>query len=256
MMTGNIPVYYINLDSSDERRASIEAGLLAAGIPHAERVSAFDGRKIDLTRTADVDLKKAYRFLGRPLRGAEYGCYKSHLDCIDRFLATDSAYGIVLEDDAEIDPMFCKVVEETIAALEAKGEPWDIVHLGPNKMKIYTPTDHLSGGHDLVRAHYFPMLTTALLWSREGARNVQQNHALVTMPVDTQFREIMVQRGSGYAIWPPITSQTGVDSDIDGNGAVRKATGRSWYYGWAKQHRLWRNKIIAWFRQRDFRRAK
>ncbi|NPD14809.1 glycosyltransferase family 25 protein [Xinfangfangia sp. D13-10-4-6] len=255
MMNGDIPVYYINLDSSDERRASIEAGLSAVGITWAERVPAFDGRKIDLVTAQDCDLKKAHRFLGRPLRGAEYGCYRSHLECIDRFLASGQPYGIVLEDDAQIAPDFVPVIDEALRALEAKGQPWDIVHLGPNKMKIYTPTDHLSGGHDLVRAHYFPMLTTALLWTREGAQNVRQNHSVVTMPIDTQLREIMVKRGSGYAIWPPITSQTGVESDIDGNGALRKANGRSWYYGWAKQQRLWRNKIIAWFKQRAFRRG-
>lgn len=254
MMTGEIPVYYINLDSSHERRASIEASLQAAGVTGAERVPAFDGRKIDLARVTDCDLKKAHRFLGRPLRGAEYGCYKSHLDCLDRFLATGLPHGIVLEDDAQLDADFVKVVDEALRALDAKGEPWDIVHLGPNKMKIFTPTDQLSGGHKLVRAHYFPMLATALLWSRAGAQNVRDHHSTVTMPVDTQFREIMVKRDSGYAIWPPIASSTGVTSDIDGNGVARKANGRSWYYGWAKQHRLWRNKIIAWFKQRAFRR--
>lgn len=255
MMTGEIPVYYINLDSSAERRASIEAELQAAGIIGAERISALDGRRIDLAQIKDCDLKKAHRFLGRPLRGAEYGCNKSHLDCINRFLATGRPYCIVLEDDAQLQAGFLQVVDEALRALERNGEPWDIIHLGPNKMKIFTPTDRLVGGHELVKAHYFPILTTALLWSRDGARNVRDHHSTVTMPVDTQFREIMVPRGSGYAIWPPIVKQTGFESDIDGHGERRKASGRSWYYGFSKQNRLWRNKIIAWRKQRAFKRA-
>lgn len=249
MAFGSSPVFYINLDSSDERRASIEAELQKAGVTWAERVSAFDGRKVDLSQVGDCDVRKAHRYLGRPLRGAEYGCYKSHLDCINRFLATGLPYGIVLEDDAELGASFLQVVEEALSALEAKAEPWDLVHLGPNKMKIFTVTDRLSGGHDLVRAHYFPMLTTALLWSREGAQNFADNHARVTMPIDTMFREVEVRRGLGFAIWPALVQASGATSDIDGDGYARKAKGRSWYYGLAKQDRLWRNKIIAFIRK-------
>lgn len=249
-MIGKVPIYYINLDSSTERCASIEAEMEAAGLSGAERVSAFDGRGIDLTQIEDCDLKKAHRFMGRPLRGAEYGCYKSHLDCINRFLATDQLHCIVLEDDVQLNTDFLRVVDEALRALEEKGEPWDIIHLGPNKMKIFTPTDRLTGGRELVKAHYFPMLTTALLWSREGARNVRDHHSIVTMPVDNQFREIMVRRGSGYAIWPPIVKAAGFESDIDGHGARRKADGRRWYYGLVKQKRLWCNKFIALSKRR------
>lgn len=249
MMIGDIPVYYINLDSSTDRRASIEVGLHAIGVSGAVRVPAFDGRALDLARAPDCDLKKAHRFLGRPLRGAEYGCYRSHLDCLERFLATDSPYGIVLEDDAEIDPDFLPVIAGTLAVMERENRPWDLIHLGAGRLKIFTRLEALGGGHDLVQAHYFPMLTTALLWSRSGARNILDHHARVTMPVDTQFREVMVKNGRGFAIWPPITRQTGVLSDIDGDGATRKAHDRSWYYGLAKQWRLWRNKFIAFFRK-------
>lgn len=251
-MIGDIPVYYVNLDSSVERRASIEAELQAAGIIGAERVSAFDGRRVDLAQMEDCDLKKAHRFFGRPLLGAEYGCYKSHLDCINRFLATDQPYCIVLEDDAQLQADFLQVVVEALRALERKGKPWDIINLGPNKMKIFTPTDRMTGGHELVKAHYFPLLCTALLWSREGARYVCEHHSTVTMPVDHQFREITVPRGSGHAIWPPIATQAGVESDIDGHGARRQANGRSWYYGLAKQYRLSRNKFIALFKKYGF----
>ncbi len=249
MTIGDIPVYYINLDSSTDRRAAIEAQIADAGIVGAIRVPAFDGRGLELSGLADCDTEKAHRFLGRPLRGGEYGCYRSHLDCIERFLATDSPYAIVLEDDAELTADFQEVTAAAIRLLEQRAKPWDLVHLGPGRMKIYSRIDALPGGHDLRKAHYFPMMTTALLWSRPGAQNILDHHRKVTMPVDTQFREIMVQRGSGYAIWPPLARQTGATSDIDGGGATRKAYGRSWYYGLAKQERLWRNKFIAYGRK-------
>ncbi|WP_170124735.1 glycosyltransferase family 25 protein [Roseinatronobacter thiooxidans] len=253
-MSGKIPVYYINLDSSEDRRGSIEAGLRKAGVTNATRVSAFDGRGVDLTQTTDCDLRAAHRFLGRPLRGAEYGCYRSHLDCIERFLATDSPYGIVLEDDAAIDDDFLQVIAASIDIMEKTKRHWDLIHLGAGRLKIYSRLEPLGGGHDLVKAHYFPMMTTALLWSRQGAQNILDHHRTITMPVDTQFREIMVKRDLGFAIWPAITRQIGMSSDIDGDGATRKAHGRSWYYGFAKQERLWRNKIIAFYHKLTLRR--
>ena len=57
--------------------------------------------------------------------------------------------------------------------------------------------------------------------------------------------QVILSMQLGFAVWPPITRQTGVTSDIDGDGATRKAHGRSWYYGFAKQYRLWRNKAVA-----------
>lgn len=244
-MTINLPVYYINLDSSVDRRASMEVQLQAVGITNPERVSAFDGRKVDLTQVSDCDLQTAQRFLGRPLRGGEYGCYKSHLECLDRFLATDSPYAMILEDDIQFDENLFSIAQETIRFFEDSGTPWDAVHLAPGRLKIFEALGQLSHGRDLVQAYYFPQVTGALLWSRQGAENIRDNHSVVTMPVDSQFRETMTKRASGFAVWPTLISYIGADSDIDGDAGGRKVNDRSWYYGLAKQRRLWRNKITA-----------
>lgn len=246
-MTIKFPVYYINLDSSVDRRASMEAQLQAVGITNPERVPAFDGRKVDLSQVNDCDLPKAQRFLGRSLRGGEYGCYKSHLKCLDRFLTTDSPYALILEDDILFDENLFSIAQETIRFFEDNGTPWDAVHLAPGRLKIFEALGQLSHGRDLVQAYYFPQVTGALLWSRRGAENIRDNHSVVTMPVDSQFRETMTKRASGFAIRPTLISYIGTGSDIDGNAGGRKVNDRSWYYGLAKQRRLWRNKITAWF---------
>jgi len=72
------------------------------------------------------------------------------------------------------------------------------------------------------------------------------------MPVDTQFRETFTKRASGYAVTPPPISYIDAASDIDDNGPGRKIRNRLWYYGLAKQRRIWRNKITAWLRKRKF----
>lgn len=251
-MTTDIPVYYINLDSSTDRRTRIEKNLREKGITDAERIPAFDGRKIDLAEIDDCDLPAARRFLGRPLRGGEYGCYKSHMAAVNRFLETDHPYAIVLEDDIQLDECFFDIAEKAVRSLNDAGKPWDIIHLSPTRLKIFNPIEQLSDTHSLVRAYYFPQGGWALLWSREGAKNMRDHHSQVTMPVDSQFRETMTKRASGYAVLPALAGEFESDSDIDGNTGGRKTYDRLWYYGLAKQSRIWRNKITAWLRKRKF----
>jgi len=254
MTSGNYASYYINLDSSTERRTSIEVELAKAGLTESYRIPAFDGRGLDLHTLVDCDVEAAFRYLGRPLRGGEYGCYRSHLAALDLFLASDRPYGLIVEDDAMLDPNMRLILEQSIETLEKKGYTWDVIHISPNSMKICTPLTELKDGHTLVKAHYFPMVTTALLWSREGARDFVDHYRKVTMPIDTMFREVEVRRARGFAIWPPIVGTIGADSDIDEVGLKRKAHGRAWYYGIAKQKRLWNNKILAFWHKLVFRK--
>lgn len=241
----DIPVYYINLDTSVDRRAFITTQLARAGVTDAQRIPAFDGRHTRLEDAADCDLPKAHRYLGRPLRGGEYGCYRSHLDSLRRIAGADHDVAIVLEDDAEIDPDFMDVARLALKTLQDRALDWDVVHLGANRMKISTRVARLETGHDLLHAHYFPMTTSALLWNRAGARDFLEHQAVITKPVDTHLREVMVSSGRGYAVWPAPVRQAGLDSDIDSEAAKRKVAGRTWYYGLVKQQRLWSCKLRA-----------
>jgi len=244
-----IPVYYINLDSSVQRRASIETQLQAAGITRAIRVPAFDGRGLDLATAADCDLPAALHYLGRPLRGGEYGCYRSHLACLQRFCDSGRSHAVVFEDDADIDPDFLEVVRQTLQYLTDGNHAWDVVHLGATRMKISTPVAQVGSRHELRRAFYFPMLANALLWSRNGARQIVEHHARVRMPVDNLFREVITGSGKGYALWPAVVRTIATPSDIDGAGAQRKLGGRTPAYALAKQSRLWKNKLVASYRK-------
>jgi len=237
--------FYINLDTSTARRAEIEAELQAAGIVDAQRISAFDGRGVDLSTLEDCDLAKAYRYLGRPLKGGEYGCYRSHLAMMDAFLQTDRRYGLVFEDDAAIDPKVMEVLDEVVALLEARGLAWDVVHISAGLLKIYSKIGDVGQGRELMKSHYFSMQTTGLLWSREGARHFTHNHRRIWMPIDTMLRYVETRRGRGFAVWRALVTPSGAISEIDGDGRQRKQRGRSWFYGLAKQKRLWSDKFVA-----------
>lgn len=249
MATEELPIYYINLDSSTQRRASIEAQMKAAGLSDAIRVPAFDGRTVDLKTATDCDLPEALRYMGRPLRGGEYGCYRSHLDCLERFLASGREHAVVFEDDADIDPAFAEITRQALRVLTTGDRPWDVVHLGASHLKIQSPVAPLDGKRKLLRAYYFPMLANALLWSRDGARKFVEHHSRIAMPVDNQFRKFMTDSGYGYAVWPPVVRTIMTPSDIDGSGTKRQLEDRLWNYGWLKQRRSWKTKLVARYRR-------
>ena len=244
----DLPVYLINLDGSDDRLRAARAQLDAAGIAF-QRVPAFDGRALRVEDFPDYDPRTALAYMGRPLRGGEIGCYLSHLDCARRFLASGAAHAVVLEDDMRLEPGFAEGVAQALDWLGRHPLDWDLTHLSPNRHKIFTRLhDFTAAGrpHGLTRAHYFPMTTTALLWSRPGAQAFVDGHRSIWAPVDNYFRHWQARADRGLAIWPPLVTTTGAESEIADGGANRRSVaGRSRLYGLAKQRRLMVDKLIA-----------
>lgn len=245
----------INLDDSTDRLVAARASLAAAGFA-VTRLPAADMRGRPPTAAPDYDDAGARGYMGRSLRGGEVGCYLSHLQAARCIARGSAAYGLVFEDDVAVAPGAARAVADVLDWLERSSRDWDLVHLGANKMKYFTPLHRLpafgpdasgadAGAHDLVAAHYFPMTTSALLWSRDGAARFVAEWARIRMPVDNALREGLTRSGRGYAIWPPLARQSGAVSDIDGGTRRRKIGGRTWHYGYLKQRRLIVNKTIA-----------
>lgn len=252
----SLKVYVINLDGSDDRLSEISRRLDAFGIGF-ERVSAVDGRGLDLSTLADYAPARAERYMGRSLVGGEIGCYRSHLKVAEAFLASDARYALVLEDDAlplcDLDELLTKALPD----LERADPDWRLINIGNNKLKIATPIHHYqvgTHGCDLVAAHYFPMTTSAIVWSRQGARLFVQEHGRIFAPVDNYFRYWLTRSGHGYSFWPsPVTTTDAASQILAGAGQARKTNRRKWYYGPAKQFRLFQDKFIAYYRKRGFR---
>ncbi|MEJ7137353.1 glycosyltransferase family 25 protein [Amphibiibacter pelophylacis] len=251
-------IYLINLDGSDERLASATGQLVAQGIAF-ERVAAVDGRA-GVDQFGDLyDAARARAYMGRELRGGELGCYLSHVRCAERFLATDAPYAIVLEDDMQMLQPLAPLVAMAVDWLERHGHSgWDVFNIGNQKLKIFTPLTGFGPeypGVRLARAHYFPMTTTGLVWSRAGAQAFIETSGRIFCPVDNFLRHWQTRRNTGYCFWPPLLTTTGSESQIDGAAAQaasrarvsgqRSSQGRQWHYGLAKQRRLWLDKLIA-----------
>lgn len=244
--------YVINLDGSIERFAAISQRLQEFGVEF-ERVPAVDGRQLDLTKIAEYDSSRAVRYMGRGLVGGEIGCYWSHLAVASRFLESDARYALVLEDDAF--PL-CNPIELLIKALpdlENFDPDWLLINIGNNKIKITTPiSTYKAGSHTckLVSAHYFPLTTSAIVWSRKGAKKFVENHSLIFAPVDNFLRYWLTREGHGYSFWPsPVITTDSNSLILTSKGNHRKNNERRWYYGFSKQKRLLEDKIIATFRK-------
>ena len=234
----------INLEDSIERLARAQAALDTAGIPFL-RVSAYDARQKNPLDIPGYDEKKSLEYMGRKLKGGELGCYMSHLECAKLFLASGAQYAVVLEDDMSIAAKDAKqVIQDALEWLQAQNFEWYLINIGAQKRKIFTLINSFDG-HQLSRAHYFPMTTTGLIWSRAGAEAFICSYNPIFAPVDNYFRHWLTDNNKGLSIYPPLVIPSGAESDIDGSSSKRKTTGRSPWHGLLKQRRLWSDKIKA-----------
>ncbi len=247
LINGKIKSFVINLEASTERFEYAKEQLDRAGIPF-ERVPAFDGRTTASTSFPEYDEAKALSWFGRKLSGAELGCYFSHIDCVRRFLESDAVYGLSLEDDLELMPDAAQSLSSLLDYLEAGRAPgWHMVNLGRPVKRFGSEVARFSTGQQtrvLCRAHYFPDTTTAILWSREGAKQFLETADHIYMPIDHFLRRWNCHADAGYGfIDPPITT-SGAESDIL-RATTGQDTSRARFYHLRKHRRLQLNKRNA-----------
>lgn len=244
-----VAYFLINLDDNTERLKTAAKQLNEQHIIF-HRISAFDGRKLQPSDHPLYNRDKCLHYMGRELVGGEIGCYMSHLKCAEEFLESDADYAVVLEDDFKISNELHQKVIATIDWLERHREPWLLINIGNEKLKISTPLTDISiksDTHELHRAHYFPMTTTGLLWNRAGASQFTHLATEIFAPVDNNFRHWLTRENSGLAFKPPLVCAIGAQSVIDAplQNSKRKKQGRTPFYGLTKQRRLWQDKFIA-----------
>lgn len=238
-----INTYLINLDGSDERLSSASQQLNHQSISFT-RISAFDGRSLDPQTIPEYQIKKSLNYMGRELKGGELGCYFSHLNAAKAFLASDADYAIVLEDDMQLNTDIMPVLRDYLIHLTTQSIDWHLMNIGVKKHKIFTPLI-MSNGHTLIHAHYFPMTTTGVVWSRQGAEAFYQSAFPIFCPIDNYFRYWLTKSNKGLSVQPPLVVASGAESDIDGQTQPRKHGKRHPLYGLIKQRRLWVDKLTA-----------
>lgn len=209
----------INLHDATDRYSTAEKMLAHEGFAF-ERIEAVDGRGKPTSMFPQYDASRALRFYGRELTSGEIGCYLSHLHCVERFLQSNETYCLVLEDDMSAPEYLAPILEQVVVSLENQdGLDWDVINLGKAAHKFRTGLDVIEG-YQLLQAHYFPVTTTALLWSRQGAQAFWNTRNAIFAPVDHFLRRFCCLRGTGLCLDPPLIVPTGVASMIDAEGTT------------------------------------
>lgn len=252
-----IDTYIISLSPESARSIALASKLQSQNTSY-QFLEAVDGRKFDLSTFAEYDQDLARRYMGRELLGGEIGCYLSHLKAAEALLASDADCAIVVEDDAAPRADLADACHVIANRLNEIDPDWMLVNIGNSSDKINTDIASIYGSnHQLQAAHYFPITTHGLLWSRAGAQAFVSNHAKIWAPVDNYFRHWLTRQGHGYAVNPPLVGVTGAESEIapSQNNGKRQHNGRAWHFMLSKQKRLFVDKVIAALQRARFSRA-
>src|ERR1700712_3774336 len=95
-----LPIYLINIDRATERLAEMRRQGVEFAI-EINRVDGVDGLKVPREQWIDVDERRFLNRHGRRILPGEYGCYRSHLLALERFLSSDHDVAIIMEDDIQ-----------------------------------------------------------------------------------------------------------------------------------------------------------
>lgn len=245
-----LATYLINLDRATERLLSAETEIDRAGLKY-ERIPAIDGSKLTYKQKDQYDEALAYKTFGRSLSGGEIGCYLSHVNAVDLFLKTDLEYCLVLEDDIKLVSEFNSVLQELIKFLNSnKKSDYHIVNLCNEPKKSYSQLHTIAvnnGSYNLCRAHHFPVRTTAILWTRQGAEKFRAACHPIHSPIDQFLKDWCIENDNGLSFLNPPVTHSDAESQIDFISQHSKASRgtRAANYFIRKQLRSLRNNRAA-----------
>jgi mannosyltransferase OCH1-like enzyme len=124
----DIPIYYINLDRSTDRKKYMEDQFKYYNITNYNRISAIDGKKIQNTSKGFIDNIKYVNNYNK-LTAYEIACTLSHLKTINLIDNNNNDYALILEDDCSLD--LITFWKDNLLNLINKNIPkdWEIVQL-------------------------------------------------------------------------------------------------------------------------------
>jgi len=209
--------YVINLANAPERMAYIKGQLDLLDIPH-ERIDAVFGD--DLQEPVDgYDEKKFHRFFGKRTNKRVIGCYFSHLNAFRAFLETDSAYALILEDDATLPPDFKAIIDASMGF----AEHWDLLRLSSFREGSFLVFGPLPGNREIGYNTSIVKNTAAYLINRKAAECCVEKMLPMFLPYDIALDREWRYGFKAACVNPfPVTQRKEIESQIPRGTKIRK----------------------------------
>lgn len=167
-MPSPLTCFVVNLATATQRREAMQV-LLAQHQITATWINAVDGRLIpDAELAQHFDAERAELEYGPMVRG-EIGTSLSHVNIYRQMVEQQIQYAVVLEDDVELAPDFCRVLSQ-LPDLVASTEP-AMVQL-THVERAFTNSAHKLGEHRLMRPHGGVWLTSGYFITLPAAQNL------------------------------------------------------------------------------------
>lgn len=174
--------WVINLDRAPERLQRIGEQLARVGLSW-NRLAAVDARALTPAQRAQLDEPGYRRLHGKAPVLGELGCYLSHVEVMQRFLAGGAEFALVLEDDV--------LVRDTLPAvlqgLAAHAARWDMVKLSAVHSGTPVPLLELAPGHRLAVMMSRCTGSSAYVVNRRAARAYLEGLLPMQLPYDHVF---------------------------------------------------------------------
>ncbi len=210
--------YLINLDRRRERLENFskqyESSDMGAKKPF-RRVEAVDGSKIELMGTVTPEIEDGIKRIEKTgmrtshpqMTRGMIGCYKSHYKVWNEIYASGKPYGLVFEDDAEMDPEIFKKIETRVVF----PQEWDVILLGNVRLADYEkgPAPGLLHVRDFWGLHGY-------LISRRGvAKMMLYRDMPISLQIDIFMSKLATEgKLDVFALDPPIVFQGNFGTDL------------------------------------------
>ncbi len=174
--------WVINLDRAPERWASVSAQLQRLGLPF-ERLPAVDARAFTPQQRAQLDDATFRRRHGMTPLPGELGCYLSHVEVMQRHLASGAEFALVLEDDVRLTDRLPAVLQ----GLMANPGRWDMVKLSAVHSGTPQPYLEVAPGQHLAVMLSRCTGSSAYLMNRRAAAAYAHGLLPMQLPYDHVF---------------------------------------------------------------------
>lgn len=170
-------IYYINLDRRTDRRSDMDAQFQRLGL-NAERIPALTPTNL----SAEQKLRHCDPRNLHWMTEAELSCSLSHLKAMETFLADDTDYALILEDDVMLSPS----LREFLSKLTEYSASWDILRLETylDGQRFMPEADDEIGGISIRRSWSWCAGAAAYIVSRKAARAIIDSKEFLRLQTD------------------------------------------------------------------------